>query len=194
MKLSLSAAVLAVVILLSAGDAAAACAPGPSWYDNGYSFYQHLRRDSSPLDCWTYSATGVTTESTYCGLSPANGVKFTGWTQQISQQFTIDSAGGAGNYGTNWELVYELDFDDPYNSSAWNRIEAEVYVIDSGGSTLVAWNTFTGADGDVTCSRRSTTFSGNYEGKDMLVIIKSKRGWSDVVQRVRNMALIQRNP
>lgn len=182
------------MVAFGAADASAACAPGPSWFDNGYSFYQHLRRDSGILDCWTYSATGVTTESTYCGLSPANGIKFTGWTQQISQEFAINYANGEGNGGDSWELVYELDFDDPYNSSQWNRIEAEVYVFDNNGSTLVASNTFTGADGDVTCSRRSVTFSGDYDGKSMRVIIKSKRGWNDVVQRVRNIALIQRNP
>lgn len=190
MKFSLSAVLFAAVVAFSAVDASATCTAGPSWYQYPYQYYQHLYKDASPLDCWTYSPTGVTTESTYCGFTPANGIKFTGWTQQISQDVVVNNS-NSGNSGTNWALSYELDFDDPHDSSSWNRIEAEVWAIDGGGSTLVGWHVFHGGDGDVSCTPRSINFTGNYNGKTMRVIIKSKRGWSDVTQRVRNISLLQ---
>lgn len=194
MKLSLTAMVLGAALVFGAVDLSAACAPTGSYYDNGYHFYQHIRKDGAQLDCWTYSPTGVSNWSGSCGLSAATGIQFTGWTQQISQSFAIDSSTGAGNGGTYWELDYELDFDDPNNDGTWNKVTAEVWAQDGGGSTLLATHTFSGADGDVTCHSRVLTFSGNYEGKTMLVIIKSSRGYSNVVQRVRDINLWQRNP
>lgn len=194
MKLSLSALVLAVLVLFSAPEARAACAAGPSWPDNGYWFYQHLFHDTNQLDCWTYSPTGVSNWSGSCGLSAATGIQFTGWSQQISQSVSINSAGGQGNGGTNWELAYELDFDDPNNDGTWNKVIAEVWYQDGGGTTFITSHSFTGADGDVSCFGRSLPFTGNYEGKNLIVIIKSSRGYANVVQRVRNINLTQRNP
>jgi len=195
MKLSLIKAVLAVGVFALAGQASAqTCSPAGQYngFPPNWSFYDHVRNGfGSSLNCWTYSPNGVSVTSGTCGLSSTQGITFDGYSLTLSQSFAVDASTGAGNGGTNWDFIYELDFDDPHNDGAWNWIEAEVWAVTPSGRTLVAYDFFSGADGDLTCSRRSINFNANMEGKTVEIIFQSKQGYSDVTTKVRHIQLWQ---
>jgi hypothetical protein len=195
MKLSISTLFLAVGVFFLAGQASAqTCTAAGQYYGYppNWSFYDHVRNGSgTSLNCWTYSSSGVSITSGTCGLSSTQGITFAGFARQISQSFTVDVDTGAGNGGTNWDFVYELDFDDPNNDAAWDKVEAEVWASDGNSNTLVAWDSFNGGSGDVTCSRRTINFNANMEDKTVTIIFKGTRGYTNVVEKVRNIQLWQ---
>jgi len=182
---------LLVLSLLLVGSLAAVpaqsrtCTPYGTFCLFGVCYYDHISNgDPTSLSCWT-TGTSLATIST-CGYSQSAFDMFYG--TSVSQDITV----GAGQTGTTWDFGFYVDFDDPHNDGAYNNILATVYNV-TNSATIGTWS-WNGANGDLSCSRKDITFSGNYAGKTLRVTFTSHKACSDTYIRVRNIFLDQNVP
>ena len=149
--------------------------PNYDWIANG-----------TPLstDCWSpgYGDTFVTGVTT-CGWS-SNAIEF-GYAGHISQEFTIP----AGWTDPNFSVSFLLDFDDPNNDGAWNRYSLAVTDLTTGAT--LASEYFSGSSGDLYCSRRAKSWTGNLAGHTISVEINGSKAYTNTHIRVSNIALFQ---
>ena len=168
------------VLFLSAAPAAfATCTPGGFFN----LFYNHLANSGPAVDdCWNPSNATFTSDYV-CGTT-VNGYTF-GYGGNISQQVTIPSG---WTTKTNFQLAYELDFNDPNNSS-YNQLQVSVY--DLTTFTSLGTDFYNGTYSDITCTPRTVSFSGNLAGHTISVSISGSVATSGTVVRVRSIALWQ---
>ncbi len=170
-----------LIVLLSLAVAPAAfatCTPA------GYFsyFYNHIANGGPASDeCWNVTNASFTTDYV-CG-SNVKAYTF-GYAGSISQQVVIP----ANFTGQNFQLAYELDFNDPNNNS-YNQLQVSVY--DMTSYTSLGTDFYNGTYSDITCTPRTVSFSGNLSGHTLLVSLSGSVATSGTVVRVRSIALWQ---
>lgn len=181
MKLTKLFAVAALAVTFAAGDAFATCTAG-GYYQQDPRFYNHIRNGvpNSPDSCWTKTSAVAVASSTSCGWT-ANAFEFNGYAQKIEQSFATNVL-----TSNNWSLDYNLDFIDPNNDAAWNKLEVRVY---DQNNQLLATDYYDGGYADVTCTLRSISFTGT--PTSVRVEFKGTRGYTNTYIRVRGIALWQ---
>jgi hypothetical protein len=173
------------VLVWSVSADAQTCSVHDHYYWFGGNDYNHVVNGyGTSLDCWsTPSSLGtVSITNGTCGFSSTQGFTFSGWSPTLEQSFST----GSGNNGTTWSLGYELDFDDPNNSTS-NFIDVYVYA----DNTLVAFDTYDGSDPDVMCSPRSMSINTSLANKSVRVSIVARTYHTNVLIRVRGVGLWQ---
>jgi hypothetical protein len=177
---------LASALLLWSAPARATCnAVNDHYYWFGGNDYNHvLNGYGTSLDCWsTPSSLGtVSITSGSCGFSSTQGFTFSGWSPALEQTFST----GSGNSGATWSLQYELDFDDPNNSSA-SFINVLVYA----DNQLVAYDAYDGSNTDVMCSPRTININSSLSNKSVLVRVVARTYYTNVLIRIRGVGLWQ---
>ena len=149
------------------------------WF--GGNDYNHVVEGyGTSLACWsTPSSLGtVSITSSTCG----DGFTFTGWSPTLEQSFST----GSGNSGQTWSLNYELDFDDPNNSS-----ESFIFVYVYADNQLVAYDSYNGNNSDVICSPRAVTINSSLANKSVRVSVQARTAYTNVLIRIRALGLWQ---
>ena len=176
----------AVVLVWSASANAQTCNfSNDHYYWFGGNDYNHvLNGYGTSLDCWSTPSTlgTVSITSGTCGFSSTQGFTFSGWSPTLEQTFQT----GSGNSGTTWSLSYELDFDDPNNSSS-SFIDVLVYA----DNQLVAYDSYDGSDPDVMCSYRSLAINTSLANKSVRVTVQARTYSTNVLIRIRGLGLWQ---
>jgi hypothetical protein len=93
---------------------------------------------------------------------------------------------GSGNSGQTWSLNYELDFDDPNNSS-----ESFIFVYVYADNQLVAYDSYNGNNSDVICSPRAVTINSSLANKSVRVSVQARTAYTNVLIRIRALGLWQ---
>lgn len=172
----------AAFLLVSTSASAQTCSNVHDHYHwFGGNDYNHVVEGyGTSLACWsTPSSLGtVSITSDTCG----DGFTFTGWSPTLEQVFST----GSGNSGQTWSLSYELDFDDPNDSSA-SFINVLVYA----DNQLVAYDAYNGSNADVMCSPRTVAISSNLSNKSVRVSVQARTAYTNVLIRVRSLGLWQ---
>jgi hypothetical protein len=177
-----------ISFVLSATSLQAQTCEPPGYFigaGNGYEWIANGRPTSS--SCWTLNG-GVSVVSTPgCLYNETTAKQFDmHYGARLSQQFTVPS----DITNTRWGLSYLLTMQDPHDDGWWNRLKATLYDVTTGH--ILAEQIYWGDDPDITCSRRSLTFTGNLAGHTLQVIFADGSAYSDTVFQVRSISLISR--
>jgi hypothetical protein len=171
---------------LAPGKIEAACTPrGEVLIGPGGQYYDHIANGAPTVnDCWSLDPARTTFVSdSSCGYT-ANAYQF-GYAGSLSQTVTIPS----DMTQTRWSFEYALDFDDPNNDPAWNRIS--VTVKDLTTNTILASDSYNGGNPDVLCSVRWKPFTGNLAGHQIRVSFSGSSAYPNTKIKVRKIALYQ---
>jgi len=169
-----SAVVFCVVLaaMLSVSTASATCTQGLQCGFNCYQYLYNVNFSQTAGCGWSYtdgSSAILSGGSDMCGIYGSyvmlSKPSSNSWnTTDTYQSIAIPS----GESRTHWLVGYNVKVNDP-NLSASNA--AYVYVYDVTTSTVVATGTTYYGTGDPDCGSRSFSFTGNYGGHTLEVII-----------------------
>jgi hypothetical protein len=181
-RITLLTTLLALLFVPAAS--AQTCTPGGTtcfWYG---CFYDHISNGGpSGTSCWSVTNASVVTNSV-CGFS-STAFEFA-YAGEVSQQFTIPST----MTGSNFDLGYLYDVDDPNNDGAWNQLYVEVK--DMTTNTILGWKFYSGAGTDVYCGRDDITFTRTgLAGHTLQVRVQGSKAYSDTHIRIRKIFFYQ---